>query len=257
MKYIKDYIDEDGRKYNNVRELVCSKSEIDNEFDDLVLQTYKQAEEVFYEYEAEGVYIYRNKVNPNCVYKIYKRYMNPNFISHLEDALLIEKCESIKENIKLTSFPTGVITLEGKIIGTELPFYSDSLTAKQYFSKNKIDNPYSIYIKMLKILKELYENNFIYLDVHEENFMIDASKEIINLIDFDYNYILFEDIEDKYKIIVLKQFREMIKNLNKIIREKNKLVDSINVETFEDAEEDLLYLKDNYKKKRLFLFKNR
>lgn len=257
MKYVEEYIDEEGRKYNNVKEFSYSKKEILNEFDDLVLQTYKYTEEVFYDDEVDGIYLYRNKINPNYAYKIYKHFTYPTFISRLEDALLIEKCEEIKENVKLTNFPTGVITVDGKIIGTELPFYSNSLTAKKYFKKNNITNPYSIYIKMLKILRELYENNFIYLDVHGENFMIDVSTGTVNLIDFEYNHILFEDINDKYKVMILKEFREMMKSLNKSIREKNEKIDNMNVDTFENAEDDLSYFESNYKKRKIFFLKRR
>ena len=54
-------------------------------------------------------------------------------------------------------------------------------------------NPITLQLEMLKILKELVQNGIIYYDIHAKNFMLNIKSNDMKLIDFDINFITFDD----------------------------------------------------------------
>lgn len=123
----------------------------------------------------------------------------------------------LKQNkIKLTEFPTGIVTLDNYVIGQEIPYYEDYETIKSLFERNGLSQlPTYYYLKMYMIIKELYDNGIIYSDTHGENFLIKEND--IKLIDFDENEVSIDDNKKYLNDVALSHIKSMYKNLSNIL----------------------------------------
>jgi len=115
-----------------------------------------------------------------------------------------------QKNIELTEFPTGIVTLDKYVIGQEIPFYHNCTTLKE--KTNKLDI-IKYYLDILNILKELLNNDIIYSDIHSKNFLIDNATNIVKLIDFDSQYISFDESKTLYEDM-LRNLKIMINKIN-------------------------------------------
>ena len=206
-----------GQTFTNVREIAYKKGELFGNLGKFVAET-EHERNLFYDEDYDpGVYIYQTYHNPNLAYRIYNEFADYNFNGY-DDDILIQSLYDRSKNISLTSFPTGVVTLDGKIIGQEIPYYSNSICLSQInIEKLEDKNPITIYKKILTNLKELSDNGIGYLDIHPKNFMIDLtdSNQKVDIIDFDLNYTKF-DLEASERIDdQLYNFRKMVDRLNK------------------------------------------
>ncbi len=209
------FINIDGQTFDKVEEIAFKQGELMGNIGKFVNETKHEPNPFFdNEYEQDsGVYIYQDYNNPNIGYRIYKAFADYGFNGNADDRL-IQKLMEQQEHIKLTEFPSGVVTLEGRIIGQQIPYYPDHISIGDYFISKKIDNVCDIYNRMLIILKELYDNGIIYFDTHSKNFMINPNNEQINLIDFDYYFMSFKgDRIDKLDV-TLSNFARLINRLN-------------------------------------------
>jgi hypothetical protein len=168
-----------------------------------------------------GVYIYQDYNNPNIAYRIYKEFAEFNFNGN-KDEQLIQELQSRKDNIKLTDLPFGVVTLEGNIIGQQIPYYPNHMTLYECFKNSKVNNPYEIYLSMLDILKELFDNNIIYFDNHAKNFLINDNQ--IKLIDFDFDYILFNNSNMRCLKKMLDNYIYTINLLNRLYTNTDNII---------------------------------
>lgn len=219
-----NYINKNGCIFSNVKEIAFEKENLFGNLGKYITESsLKEDDDI-------GVYIYQDYKNPNIAYRIYKQFAEYNFNGYSDDKL-IEKLQLSQKNITKTLFPTGVVTLDRRIIGQEIPFYCNSVTILEYIKNSKDIDPISTYIQILDILKELLENDIVYLDVHSRNFVIDLITKKINLIDFDYYYMRF----DKYIKIQIENYRKMINYLNEILNITNIVGYLKNEENYEQC----------------------
>lgn len=151
-----------------------------------------------------GVYIYQTHYDPNIALRIYKDFANYKYLHH-NDELLVSELQNRQKDVKLTEFPTGIVSIENKVIGQEIPFYEDHETIKDIVldeQKKDMVNPITLQLEMLKILKELVQNGIIYYDIHAKNFMLNTTKNDMKLIDFDINFIAFDDKTTVYNSMI-------------------------------------------------------
>ncbi len=75
-----------------------------------------------------------------------------------------------------------------------------------------------IYKYVLEIIKEMYINGIVYFDNHSKNYMIDPlDKDLkVNIVDFEYSYIKFDDDSIYYKKKLFSNYAKMVNRLNKI-----------------------------------------
>lgn len=237
------YVNPNGVYFSHVREIAYKKGELIGNLGVLVAETGYEKDDFIGNYgmTLEGSYIYQTYNNPNIAYKIYKEFADYGFNGYKDD-VLIQKLQSVKSNIDLTKFPTGVVTLDGRIIGQEIPYYDNAITLLDYVKKASVDNRINAYIKILKILQELFKNGILYLDIHPKNFMVNADNDNINLIDFDSDFICF-DTDDKHMMDnIFKNFMMMIEYLED---DMNMNFNLDYIETFDDGIEKIMKLKKN------------
>lgn len=236
-----------GQTFDNVREIAFKKDELFGNLGKFVAESNHEVSDFVYDlYESHfGVYIYQTYENPNIAYRIYKEFADYNFNGYNDDKL-IQKLSERKKAILKTEFPTGVVTLDGRIIGQEIPFYQNSITILEYFKNRTILNPFNLYIEILKVLYELFENGIIYLDIHPKNFMIDPIGLKMNLIDFDFHYIKFDD-----KTMLKRQldnYKRMINYLNELLNIINITGDFVEASNYDDCFEQLNEMSKRLKK---------
>jgi len=164
----------------------------------------------------DGVYICRSKYDFTKALRIYKDINLYKYTSH-SDYKIVSKLQQKQPNIKLSEFPTGILTIKDFVIGQEIPFYDNSETLYDYLQSGGLKKrTIQLYLDILKILKELYNEGIIYTDVHRRNFMVNKITEIVNIIDFDEALISFDNFKCTY-IAMLDNLKScIISGLNSI-----------------------------------------
>lgn len=209
MKMNASYIDKNGKKYDGVIERALTKVDLQS-IGKFLHQTRREENALI---QTNGVYIYQDYNNANIGYRIYDECADYGFDGY-NDEKLIYNLNKVRNNVRLTDFPTGVVTCEGNIIGQIIPYYVDSESVYSVAKKYKDVNIAKYYRKMLNILKELYDNGIIYVDTHAKNYLI--VKNDIKLIDFDNHFIDFENSKFKYENMIFT-FVNMLKTINSLI----------------------------------------
>ena len=206
------YTNKDNITYDKVKELAFKQKELMNNLGKFVNETNREANLFFDDqYSLEnGVYIYQDYNNPNIAYRIYKEFAEYNFNGN-KDELLIQELMQKQDKVKLTEFPFGVVTLDNRIIGQQIPYYPNHISLYEYFKANKDIDIYMIYLQILDILNELYSNGILYFDSHAKNYLING--DTINLIDFEYSLMSFDINNIRLKKYMLKNYIKLINHL--------------------------------------------
>lgn len=208
-----------GVEFKNIRDIHYDKKEdlMDN------LGTFKAETEkddgMFFSHGlkvSEGIYLYQSYYDKNTALRIFKEFADYKYLYSTDDRL-VSRLQEKQKDIKLTDFPTGIVSIENYVIGQEIPFYEDYKTFANLVLNNQFKElPVGIYIDILKILKELADNGIYYSDVHAKNFMINLETLKVKLIDFETRFI---SIDDDKKFL----YKNMIINLKKMITKINSL----------------------------------
>lgn len=242
FKINQNFINEKARIFNNIRNI---------HFDTLDeakvgLGTYitetksSNIEADYYDDEvASGVYIYKSKYDPKVALRVYRDFYHYKYSGN-RDEIMISELQNRQKDVKLTEFPTGVVTIENKVIGQEVPFYENYNTLLSFFKKNMYKKiPTHYYIEVLKIIKELYSVGIGYSDIHGKNLLVNNIDETIKLIDFDDAYVRFDENKKYNHESMISNFRWLISDLNEICN--ISFDESFNkVQTLEEIEESIL-----------------
>ena len=206
----------------------------------------RQEDSSNFEINEEGIYLFRSLHDKTKALRIYKDFNLYEYVYH-DDYKIVSKLQEKQENIKLSKFPTGIITVENKIIGQEIPLYDNSKTIFEYFKDGKMKKrPTQFYLEILNILKELCNNDIIYRDVHKRNFLVDNITEIINIIDFESAFLSFENLSYNYESMINNFKTYLINVLNSVCNIKFG-DDFKRANTLEELEE--VILEEDYKLK--------
>jgi len=199
-----------------------------------------------FEINEDGIYLFRCLYDKSKALRLYKDFNLYKYTYH-DDYGIVSKLQEKQKDIKLSEFPTGIITVENKVIGQEVPFYDNSKTIYEYFKDgNMKKRPTQFYLEILNILRELSNNGIIYIDVHKGNFLVENITEIVNIIDFESGFLNFGNLPSSY-VPMINNFKiSLINILNSVcnIRFDNNLN---KVDTLEKLEEVLL--EEDYKLK--------
>lgn len=188
-----------------------------------------------------GVYIFKSKYDSNKALRIYKDFGDYIHTCYKDDKLIMN-LQYFQNDIKLTEFPTGYVSVGNKVIGQEIPLYSDSATILDLLKNDKkIVNIDFIYKNVFNILEELLKRDIVYSDVHPNNFLLDYSDHSFKLIDFESSFVSFDG---KNGFL----YKKMLYNLKFMIMYINKQYGIENFEndvTFENVEQIKKYLLKN------------
>lgn len=169
--------------------------------------------------------------------KYYRGYRSFS-VNKTEDAKLLSILSHLQKNIKLTTFPTGIVTIKNNLIGQEMFYLKDYITLENlvyhYPDKVKELNIYIYYQKIINIIKELLSNGIIYLDIHPNNFMINYNTNHIELIDYQYEYVKFNNNPDDIKQMYLNLL-EMFTQINKYLSLPDIFTNSIDISSLEET----------------------
>lgn len=251
FKIYNGFINRYGEVFDNIRN-IAFKLEQNYDFGILKDETIRSMATLFESYDSsqEGVFIYQSEYDINKALRIFKRFRDPEEEGIVEDRL-VSRLQRKQDSIKNTDFPTGVVTLDGRVIGQEIVFYPDAVDMNEYYSEGFCDGlmlPTEAYLKIITNLEELYNNDVLYLDIHNKNFMILDNGDV-KIIDFEHMEMSIDYIDKTY-------FDRMISNLRMMLIRTNRLakIDDFieKVPHFKDLDEakEVVYDMD-YKLKRI------
>ncbi len=205
-----------GAFFPDVREIAFSKENLCGNLGKLVAETNPNSGNGFMFDSDTGVYIYQSMENENVAYRIYKCFADYGFNGYNDD-FLIQNLIDRSCNIDSVRFPTGVVTLEGRVIGQEIPYFFHHCTLYDYFKKFLPNCPFDYYLIILDSIMQMYNVGIIYFDLHSKNFMVDLNDHNnIEVIDFENSHVKFDDCSYISRINLLKSFRNMILHLNEL-----------------------------------------
>lgn len=137
------FIDKNGILYPNISEVAYTSDDIFGQLGTLVNETNREVNDNFkrssMDINDEGVYIYKSSFDPSIALRIYKCFYDPNFNGY-QDEKLISKLQDFQERVKRTSFPLGVVTLDGKIIGQKIPIMQHLVSYMKLKKKLRLRN---------------------------------------------------------------------------------------------------------------------
>ncbi len=243
MKFNDTFTNIKNEKYN-IKEMAFAKNDLYGNLGEFVCQTNRDNDCFFSpdDFDTEGVYIYKR--NAQLALRVYKAFAEYKFNGNLDDRL-ISKLQQKQSNVKLTDFPTGVVTVDHRIIGQIIPYYNDYLTLNDSIYKHMVNekNILTIYKKIIEILKELEKNNIIYTDNHAKNYMINNNLDV-KLIDFEYSQIGIDDNSGYYNNLALMTLKNMINRLNSFLNIDFHIKQEMNLDNiFNEVSEYELKLK--------------
>ena len=210
----KGFINNKGDVFPDVREIAFLSGQLNGNLGKLVAESNKCSHNYFVDSDI-GVYIYKSN-NPSVGYRIYKCFADYGFNGY-KDEVLVQNLLEHGKNIRSVSFPMGVVTLDGRVIGQEIPFFSCCCTLYDFINSNLNINPTIYYSMVLNSIKEMYDNGIIYSDLHSNNFMVYLCKLGVEVIDFELSHIKFDDFSVSSRIDLLERYKRMIINLNSIL----------------------------------------
>lgn len=152
--------------------------------------------------DYDGIFLYQMPSihDEDYAYRIYRDFEKYKYRRHYDDKL-ISFLQSKQHLVKNVDFPVGVVTVENEVIGQIIYLYKNSQTIFSYLNSIKGNNKfekvyYDLLLKVLNILKLLYENDIFYVDIHPNNFLI--VDESIKIIDFENHSIDNSNDKEKY-----------------------------------------------------------
>lgn len=122
---------------------------------------------------------------------------------------MVSELSSRQDKIKLTDLPTGVVSRKKKCIGQVIKLYKDYVPLYEIANNNNIE---ILYNKIINIIDELLDNGILYLDIHENNFLVNDNLDV-KLIDFESSSVIFDRISTNDKIECYKKVKDMFKKL--------------------------------------------
>lgn len=233
-----------GNYYDKISEIAYKKGELFNNAGRYITESDRN-DTMFGDNLTIGSYLYQSYYNEKRYHKISKCFADIT-TNELSEARLIQKLRELQDKIKLTTFPYGVITLDGKVIGQTGKFYYDEITILDYIKINKPINPFLVYKKVLDVLKEMSDNGIIYIDVNPNNFMLNPNSDKIKIhtIDFEPERIRF-DCENAINYL-FENYKCMINYLNGLQKIDKQVGLFCNNEDFDDCYKQLEDMNKKY-----------
>lgn len=250
IKISDQYID--GRNVYNIRNIELPLNQPPYLFGKYITDT-TDVEVDSFSSEDSGMIVYQDEDNPNIGYRIYKGLLfaqkNFYFPYGSLDARLISELQQRQSSVKLTDFPTGIVTLNNYIIANEIVFYNnhDTLRALAYKLKDnpqKIDIITAVYLSMLKSFEELTENEIFYNDIHTKNIMVDRTDyNKTKIIDFESGHVSFGNLTQSNLESYQQKFANVINYANHFAGIDYKLGKLVTDKPIEEATEEVLTMK--------------
>lgn len=246
-----DYINEKGYRFQ-VRNICCDQYGITpRAFGKVVAETPNNGSSSDGSYLVDTVTIYKpDELYLNTQNDLGASYMAlrvyddvSNFRCGVpcihDDEYLVSTLQERQKYVKLTDFPTGIVTVRGHVVGQEIPFYENHLPiSKMVTEKHTHLQQIEYYLSMLRILKELLANEIIYSDIHGNNFMVSKKDGSVKLIDFEKRFVHFNQNKEQRQQ-ALSHLKLLLLSLN----DKTNLKfneDIMKMNDFEDLEKHII-----------------
>lgn len=216
-KIIKGFTDSKGQPFENIDNYLFNAPKDNNIESKLFKVSHEEEPEGFGRSEEDGSYIYRDyNLKTGEIYGV-KLYKDFYYCNHYKDAPMISELQNKQTLIKRTEFPTGIVSIDDRVVGQIIPFYDNSNPINKFIEVKKDINLKILYREILEILKELLNAGIIYKDINSGNFLIDEINNCIRLIDFEPFFISFDKTCKTSYDSMLWNLKRMLQNLNEIV----------------------------------------
>lgn len=159
----------------------------------------------FFEIESTDEYIVKyhlEKLNKKDVFKMLLKFygVKANILSNIKFPIGYYKENNKIKGLIIPNYPHAV-SLRYVIINNNLDYYYNH-------SEDKRENILSLLKDILKILKDLYDNGIIYVDVNPGNFVFYQNE--VKIIDFDPKFMFYEDSDYYYLKGMLLNYWDLV-----------------------------------------------
>lgn len=164
----------------------------------------------------------------------------------------------LHNNLKSIDLPLAYFKENNKLTGIVVPYYNHSVSIKKIINTEDVKELKKIYnhsksdyyniivlcLEILDIIKTMYDEEMIYLDIHPGNFLLYNNQ--VKLVDFEPGYVFFTNKKEKYYDKIINGYLYLI---NLIFR-KFKL-DNFEIykgDSFDKVKEDIMKLEKKIKR---------
>ena len=158
-----------------------------------------------------GITIYQDLVDNRIGYRLSNILINSPE-RNLEELVFLRKLLTCGKKITNIDLPSGVVYYNDKIIGQIIAFYEKNKSLIEMVREKHL-NPFTTCLDAYTLIKELFDNGIIYIDIHGGNFLY--TPEGIKIIDFEKDAIAFrgEEMSMVAEGTMLECFTNMINRL--------------------------------------------
>lgn len=185
-------------------------------------------------------------IEENLDYIIKINYYRPLFYD-LKIKKMIEHFSELEKYLSKVDLPIAYYQSNGKVLGTVIPYYPDTVNIRYLFGfnperlfefykhdENVYRNLLSMYLDILDILKEMYENGMCYMDIRSTNFVFHQND--VKIIDFEPSELHFNN-KNLYYHKIIKSFCLLINAMSMSVNAKELTVPYVN--TFKESEDEI------------------
>ncbi len=185
-------------------------------------------------------------------YIIKQSTVKPILLNGYQNKKLLRSLVEKQSELPEIGFPIGYSRKFGRMNGTIIPGYKESLSIYKattshsiedlinYYnhSSDPIDNLVYMLLDILEILSKMYNKGVIYLDIKTSNFLIYHNG--VKIIDFDPGRVLFKDRNGELHDSILRNYAQLVET---ICRRYGYKVLFNREDTFQETEKKVKYLK--------------
>ena len=134
-----------------------------------------------------------------------------------------------------------------------MKYYNGYLTFSNFLKNYELDNPFDYFLKVIDIIKELVDNKIFYIDIHDNNFLINPVNNDVKIVDFDESFLSFSDEYGLLYDEIIKNLKLMFYNLASIF---NIDLEELDVLTkLEEIKKFLLLKRINYLNRKVKVYR--
>lgn len=146
----------------------------------------------------------------------------PIFFNGYQNKKLLKNFKINQNKFNDIDFPIGYMLEKKKLKGMIVPYYKQSLSVKEltnlykfedlkkYYlhDENDVHNLIEMCLEILKLIKHMYDENIIYVDIGAGNFLVYNNS--IKIVDFEPGRVYFKEKKKRYLSMLLSYYNILV-----------------------------------------------
>ena len=175
---------------------------------------------------------YKIEGNDNYIIKVYNEFI---FFEEARIKRMLKKFYEVSDKIPNIDFPIAYYQENGKVKGLVIPYYDNSVSLRELLKSDNVEkfmtlyrhgsnikeNIFKLYLEILELFKEMFQEGLSYLDIHGGNFLLYHNQ--LKIIDFEPKYLKYNKSRiNEYHI--LERYFQLISKINFCFKIENNLI---------------------------------